>query len=493
MKETEPSSGTMRKVETGPRVARVKEMGSYLALVIVPVALAVLAVRVWGGATPGPGVPDPGSAAGATTETTLYRLLLAVAVIVSTAHGLGALAARLGQPRVIGELVAGLLLGPLVLGAVLPEVQGWVFPAQIGPALDVLAQLGVIFFMFLVGLELPLGTLRRDGRSAVVLGHAGIALPFLAGAVLGLTLLERYRPANIGVVPFVLFCGLALSITAFPVLARILAERGLHRTPVGALGLACAGIGDITAWCLLTFVIAEVRSDGAMGAVAGTVALTVLFGLMMAFVVRPLLAGWLRRFADREKAGNLVAMTLLVVILLSAWGTERIGVHAIFGAFVAGAVMPRSSPPVRRFADRLEGLTMWLMLPLFFATVGLKTSVDGLGNAGVWLAGLVILVVAMVTKIVGTAVAGRFVGLERRASWSVGVMMNCRGLTELVVLNIGLSLGVIGPDLFAVLVLMALFTTAMTGPLLSRLRLEPDLAGVAAGGGYGRKGDDRAG
>ncbi|MGH3802899.1 MAG: cation:proton antiporter, partial [Pseudonocardiaceae bacterium] len=400
------------------------------------------------------------------TQALLYQLLLAVSVIVLLAHALGAVAARLGQPRVIGEMASGMLLGPTVLGMAVPDVQGWLFPAQIVPSLDVLAQFGIIFFMFLVGFELPLDSLRHSSRSAVILGHAGIAIPFLAGAVLGLTVLQPYCPDGIGAVPFVLFCGLALSITAFPILARILAERGLHRTPVGALGLACAGIGDITAWCMLTVVIAEVRS-GSPGGVVLTVLLTAVFGLLMAFVVRPVLARWL----GRAQAGSLASITLLVVILLSAWGTEWIGVHVIFGAFLAGAVMPRSSPLVRGFADRLEGLTMWLMLPLFFATVGLKTSLGGLGNAGAWLIGLVLIVVAMASKVVSTAVAGRFLGIEWHDSWSLGVMMNCRGLTELVVLNIGLSLGIIGPELFAVLVLMALVTTGMTGPLLCRLRL----------------------
>ncbi|GAA5076531.1 cation:proton antiporter [Nocardia iowensis] len=434
---------------------------SYLGLVIVPIALAAIAFQVWGAS----GSHDPLPVDSTVTDThRLYRLLLAAAVIVLLAHALGAVAASLGQPKVIGEMVAGILLGPTVFGAAAPYAQQWLFPAVIVPSLDVLAQFGVIFFMFLVGLELPLDSLRHSSRSAVVIGHAGIAIPFLSGAVLGLTLLEPYRPATVDAVPFVLFCGLALSITAFPVLARILTERDLQRTRVGALGLACAGVGDITAWCLLTLVIVQVR-NGSPTAVVRTVLLTVAFGLVLVFVVRPLLA----RLLGKARAGSVASMVLLVGILVSALGTEWIGVHAIFGAFLAGAVMPRSSPVVRGFADRLEGLTMWLMLPLFFATVGLKTSLGGVSDSGAWLLCLVLVVVAMASKVLSTVGAGRLLGIERRESWILGVLMNCRGLTELVVLDIGLSLGLIGPELFGLLVLMALVTTGVTGPLLSRL------------------------
>ncbi|ONI88614.1 hypothetical protein ALI144C_06155 [Actinosynnema sp. ALI-1.44] len=462
-RQSTPDTGGSPNPIRSTRRTIARAVGGYVGLVVVPGILAVVAIRLWGGAGPVAGQaanaePDP--------QSWLYRLLLAVAVIVLASQLIGAVAVRLGQPKVIGEMAAGILLGPTILGATAPDVQRWLFPAEVIPPLEVLANFGVIFFMFFVGLELPLDAMRRRRSAAVVLGHAGIAIPFLAGVVLGVTVLDRFRPDGVHPVVFAPFCGLALSITAFPVLARILAERGLHRTPIGALGLACAGIGDLTAWCLLTVIIAERRSGSAADVVV-TVVLALAFALLMTLVVRPGLARFLAR--DRAAAGTVAAITLLALLLLSAWATELIGVHAIFGAFVAGLVMPRDSPVVREFADRLEGLTIWLLLPLFFATVGLKTSFGAIGGAGIWLIALAVVVVAMTTKMGSIAAGGRFLGMDRHDSASLAVMMNCRGLTEIVVLNIGLSLHIIDADLFAVLVLMALVTTALTGPLLGLL------------------------
>ncbi|GIG59600.1 hypothetical protein Lfu02_39720 [Longispora fulva] len=442
----------------------------YAAFVVAPVAVALYLAWPAGTATLTSRPPAAATPAALPADQVFYRLLLAALVVVAVAHAAGAFLRRLGQPPVVGEIAAGFLLGPSVLGLLAPGVEAALFPAGILPFLDVLAQLGLILFMFVVGRDLPLAELRGSGGTAIVVGHATIATPFLVGVLVARILPEGYRPPGVPALVFALFCGVALSVTAFPVLARILTDRGLADTPVGALGMATAGVGDVTAWCVLALVVTVVRG-GSPVTVLRTVALTIAFGALMWWVVRPLLA----RYATSRVA-------LLFVVLLSALATDRIGVHAIFGAFLAGVVMPRGSAVVAGFAQRVEGLTVWLMLPLFFATVGLRLHLEELGGQG-WLVLLFVLAAAVGGKVVGTLAPARAAGLDLRTSVGLATMMNCRGLTEIVVLNVGLSLGVISPRLFAVLVAMALVTTAMTGPLLSRLprspATRPELVGTA--------------
>ncbi|KAA2250942.1 sodium:proton exchanger [Solihabitans fulvus] len=447
---------------------RYRTLLTYLAFAVVPAFAVVLVVRMEEGRL-GAGTAGQGATSGVTlvAPPEVYKLLLAVAVIVAAAYGAGSLFKRLGQPRVVGEIVLGILLGPSALGLLFPQLEHWLFTPSIASSLDMLAQFGVIFFMFLTGLELPIARLRGSGPMAVVLGHACIAAPMLLGVVLASTLSSRYRPQHIGAVPFMLFCGLALSITAFPVLARILVERGLAKHRLGVLGLTTAGIGDVTAWCLLAVVVASVRSQSLSGSLF-IVLWTVLFGLFVQFVVRAPLARLLRSLAA---AGRREAVMIVVVttVLVSALATERIGVHPIFGAFIAGLIMPRDAIMVHEVAHRIQGFTGWVMLPLFFATVGLKTHIGGLGGAAGWGVCGLIVAVAIFGKFFGTAVPARLLGNDWRSSLGLAAMMNCRGLTELVVLNLGLSLGVILPDLFAMLVVMTVVTTMLTGPLLNRL------------------------
>jgi Kef-type K+ transport system membrane component KefB len=446
----------------GGRAAAVERVSVvYLILVLIPVAGALLLLRY--------GVDHSAlrhaTAAPKSPADLVGELLRAAVVVVGAAGVLGLAARAVGQSAVIGEMLAGVLVGPSVLGAVAPGIEREVFPATLMPVLNDIAQLGVIIFMFLIGLEMPLTMLRRLGGAAVAAGHAAIAVPFLLGAALALGLSARYQPTTVRAAPFLLFVALSLSVTAFPVLARIISDRGLLGTRLGTAGLAIASIGDLTAWCVLGVVVAEVRSGSLLG-VLRTVAELIAFAAVLWFVARPLLARAARALEGR-RAGPLPAGTLIAFfVLLCAVLTNSFGVHPIFGAFLAGLVMPRSSRTVADFAGKTEGLAIWLLLPFFFALVGLQTHLESVFSvrAAEALAG--VLAVAVVGKVGGTFAAARLTGESRHGALVLGVMMNCRGLTELIVLNVGLSLRVISPTLFSILVVMTLVTTIATDPLL---------------------------
>ncbi|MFI5741326.1 cation:proton antiporter [Streptomyces anulatus] len=403
-------------------------------------------------------------------------LLIAIPTVIVACRGGAALARRVGQPPVVGEIAAGILLGPSLLGWLWPTGQAWLIPPESIPYTGALGQLALLVFMFLIGLELDLGVLRGLGRTALVVSQASIALPLLLGAALASGMYATMAPEAAGKLPFVLFIAVALSITAFPVLARILTDRGMYHTPLGALAMACAAVNDAMAWCLLAVVVTITRSGSALDPVV-TVALSAFFLVAMLYVIRPALARWTpgtgqagRHTPDTERDG-LLLLTVFTGICLSSLVTDRIGLHALFGAFVFGLVLPRGSLPVERAATRLRTVVVPLLLPLFFAHTGLRTDIGMLGNDLVpWLWAAAITAVAVLGKWGGSAVAARACGQGWRNALSLGVLMNCRGLTELVILNIGLELGLIGRDLFTMLVLMALVTTALTSPALDRLR-----------------------
>lgn len=448
-----------------PQAGRIRTPATYLLVVVLPLLAVVVLVGTAGRWT-GPSATGADGTHGA--DGLLGRLLLAVAVIVALAAAGGALARRLGQPAVLGELTVGLLLGPSALGAVLPAAQQWLFPAFILPHLDALAQLGVILFMFLVGGELDVRLLRRAGGRGLVIGHAAVVVPLLAGVVFALTLAGSYRPDDVARTSFTLFVGVCFAISAFPVLARILVEQGLIRTPLGATGLTAAGVGDVTAWCLLLVVVTGLRGTSPAAAIRSAV-LVALFTAVMLLFVRPLLArllAWAER-GGRPGAGLFTA--LIALVLVCALATELIGVHAIFGAFLAGVVMPRGSATVRELYPRVEGVAMWLMLPVFFVVIGQQIDLTALRLGNQWWLCLAILVIAVASKVAGAAVATVASGGSRRDGLAFGVMLNCRGLTELIVLSMGLQLGVLNHELFAMFIVMALLTTAMTGPLLRRV------------------------
>jgi K+:H+ antiporter len=389
------------------------------------------------------------------------RTLLAVAMVVVVARLAGRLFERLGQPPVIGEIVAGLALGPTVLG-------GWstnLFPLTIRPMLRVLATLGLVLFMFLVGLEMNLGHLTdRRQRISGAVAVAGTAAPFALGVLLGLVLHPTHADAHLA--PFALFMGACMSITAFPVLARILQERRLYETPLGTLAMACAAGDDVLTWATLAIVVA-VATSSAGWELPWICLLAVTFGAVMILVVRPALA----RAAERPAGpGDLPAV--VVGILVCAWATSAMGLHEIFGAFLLGAVFPRGDL-ARRVRAPLEAMAA-ILLPIFFVTTGLNVDLGGVGLRGLWQFAL-ILGVACAGKLLGAVGGARMLGLAARESLALGVLMNTRGLTELVVLNIGLSLGVLDRSLFSLLVLMAVVTTVATAPLLGLIRPDPDL------------------
>jgi len=383
------------------------------------------------------------------------HILLSLGVVVSAAMAAGWAISKVGQPRVHGEILAGIILGPSLLGLVWPGALAYLFPPEMIGALKVLAQIGLVAFMLLVGMELDLDKLRGQGHKAVVISQTSILVPILLGSGLALWLYPRLGD-GVDQLGFTLFLGAAMSITAFPVLARVLQETGLDRTRIGALTMTCAAVDDVTAWCVLAIVVAIVASSGAGDAIV-TILLSLGFVIGMLVVVKPIL----RRFS------SIPLWVAICLALLSAWTTEQIGIHAIFGAFMAGAVMPRGPHMVRDVQERLEGAVITFLLPVFFVVVGLSTRIDTLDSW--YLVGITLLVIAtaIAGKWGGAMLAARATGEHWQDAAAIGILMNTRGLTELVILSVGLELGVISTTLFTILVLMALVTTLMATPALA--------------------------
>jgi Kef-type K+ transport system membrane component KefB len=396
----------------------------------------------------------------------LVLLVAQLSLIILATRTVGWLAERIRQPRVIGELLAGILLGPSLLGWLSPGLSALIFPPASFGILNALSQLGLVLFMFMVGLELNIKDLRQQGPSAVLISHASIAAPMALGAVLALYLYPRLSDPSVAFTGFALFMGAAMSVTAFPVLARILSERKLLHSRMGTMAIACAAIDDVTGWCVLAYIVAQVRAGTSSIPVWMTVAGLAAFLALMLLVVRQPLARIERAYlAHGELQDNLKAL-LLLVLLLSALVTEFLGLHLLFGAFIAGAIMPKNRQFVAYLIGRFESLTVLMLLPLFFAYTGLRTSIGRVGGmAGWWLCGLIV-AVAVAGKLGGTSLTARLGGLSWRDSLALGALMNTRGLMELVVLNIGLDIKVISPPLFSMMVVMAVATTMMTPPLL---------------------------
>jgi K+:H+ antiporter len=397
-------------------------------------------------------------------EEIFGQLMLSVAAIVLAGRLLGAAIRRLGQPQVMGEVLAGILLGPTLLGTVAPGLADFLFPDFIIPLLRAGADIGLAFYMFLVGLELDLGALKGRVEQAALVSHASIALPLALGFAVALPLYTAVGPAA-DFAPFALFMGVAMAITAFPVLARILLERRMLRRPVGALAMGAAAIDDVTAWGLLALASA-VAGGGSGLVVLRIVGLVIVFCLVMVLVGRPLLARVSGAFDEAGHVPGGWIAAIFVGVLLSAFATQRIGVAAIFGAFVMGLIMPRRADLTHDVTRRVEDFVTTVLLPLFFVVTGLRVQVGLLDEPELWLATLGLLAVAVVGKWLGAMGAARLTGMDWRGAAALGALMNTRGLTELIVLNIGLELGVLSPALFTMMVLVALATTFMTGPLL---------------------------
>ncbi|MGZ5459581.1 MAG: cation:proton antiporter domain-containing protein [Thermoanaerobaculia bacterium] len=382
----------------------------------------------------------------------LALTLLQIVLIVASGRAMGMLLRRLGQPAVIGEIAAGIFLGPSLFGAVAPDAFAAVFPASSIPTLFSLSQIGLILFMFLVGLEFAPELVRARRHTVVVISHVSIIVPFILGTGLAVYLYPRVSDPGVAYRSFVLFLGTAMSITAFPVLARILAERDLLKTKMGSTVIACAAVDDVTAWCILAFVVMLARAGEPMQFALQLLLLAAYVAAML-FLVRPRL----------RKPSLFVA---LLLVFASAWATELLGIHALFGAFLAGAIMPREAALNETLSGHIRGLTTVVFLPLFFAVTGLRTNIGSLATPELWLCCALVLVVAIAGKFGGAAASARAVGFPWREAAAIGALMNTRGLMEMVVVNVGLEIGVVSPSLYTMIVIMALVTTAMTTPLL---------------------------
>jgi Kef-type K+ transport system membrane component KefB len=397
----------------------------------------------------------------------LVSVLLALAVIMVTARIVGALFAKLHQPAVIGEVIGGILLGPSLLGRLAPDVQGILIPAGAAPMLSVISQIGVILYMFLVGLELDLGMVRGAVTRTIAISVASIVVPFVIGSSVAVALFDWLSPPTVAFTSFILFIGVAMSITAFPVLARILEARGMQKTPLGIMALTCAAIDDAIAWCLLAFVVSVMQATPE--AAIKTVVLTMIYIIVMLTAGRALVRGVVARLDRSAQMGEHALAMVLMAVLLSAVATEFIGIHSIFGAFLFGAIVPHHSRVSSYVTERISDIVRVLFLPAFFAFTGLRTDIGIVASIGDWALCGVIIVAATAGKWGGTAAAARMTGLSWKDSSALGILMNTRGLVELIVLNIGLDLGVISPRLFTMLVIMAIVTTMMTSPILTRL------------------------
>lgn len=400
-------------------------------------------------------------------EHPLSHLFLQLLVIIAVARLMGRLFARMGQPAVVGEMAAGILLGPSLFGLLAPDAFAFVFPATSLDALKLLSQVGVCLFMFSVGMELDVRQVRHKAQTAVVVSHASIIFPYLLGLLLACFLYSHLAAPGANFISFGLFMGISMSITAFPVLARILQERRMSKTFVGSTAITCAAVDDVTAWSILAFVVAIVRSTSLVGS-ALNLALVAAFIALMVWGVRKGLPRWLgeARLAGEEPSkGTLAAVVCMVVA--AALCTEVIGIHALFGAFLAGAIMPDLQGFRHKINVRVENFSSVLLLPLFFAFTGLRTQIGLLNDVQGWLICLLIIAVATLGKLGGSALTARFTGMSWSESLQLGALMNTRGLMELIALNIGYDLGILSPRIFTMLVIMALATTMLTGPLLT--------------------------
>ncbi|MDX3378347.1 cation:proton antiporter [Streptomyces sp. ME02-6991-2A] len=451
--------------------------GIVYPLLISAAALGVLAAALAFGL----GAPEPGGTGGAGggppaegphVAETVLRVVLALAAVAAAATAGGLVARKLGQPPVIGEIATGLLLGPSFLAGILPGSTELFYPEAAKPLLGVLAQVGLILFMFAVGSEFDASQVRRSGRVVGAVSQGSMIIPFVLGVLSAALVYREFAGGGIGFVPFAIFLGTAMSITAFPVLARIVQESGLARHPLGTMAMTCAAACDVIAWCALATAMAVATAGSVWGA-GGTVLLAAAFAALVLIAGRPLVRA-ADRWADRTGVSSAVRLLALLLLAFSlAWVTDLMGVHSIFGAFLAGMLVPhRPGTALTAVQTRLDSVNRRLLLPLFFVSVGMTVDLTQVtGHAGLLLAGTVAVVTAVVGKLAGTAVTARTAGLPWRMSLGLGVLLNARGVTEIVVLRAGLDAGLINQNAFTVLVVMAVLTTVMTGPALRLLKL----------------------
>lgn len=396
----------------------------------------------------------------------LSLLLLQIIIILAVSRLFGLFITRFSQPSVVGEIIAGLFLGPSVMGAIFPDFFQLLFPVDSLDTLQFLSQIGLAFFMFIIGMELDLASLKKKAEEALIISHASIVFPFFLGVFLSYFIYELFASPSTSFLAFALFMGTAMSITAFPVLARILQERKMTKTSTGSMAITCAAIDDVTAWCVLATVIAIVKAGSLLSALF-TIVLAILFVVVMLRLVKP----WLRKLSFRtllvrKTLDKSVIAIAFFILLLSAYFAEIIGIHALFGAFLAGVIMPQNLHLKESLTDKLEDISVLILLPIFFAFTGLRTHIGLLNEGHLWATCGLILFVAVVGKVAGSTFSAKLVGQSWKDAFTIGALMNTRGLMELIVLNIGYDLGVLSPEIFAIMVLMALSTTFMTGPFL---------------------------
>jgi Kef-type K+ transport system membrane component KefB/nucleotide-binding universal stress UspA family protein len=397
---------------------------------------------------------------------TVVLVLIEVLIVIGLSRLVGLGFKAIKQPLVIGEIFAGIMLGPSLFGLIAPGLAHSLFPAETMPYLNVLSQIGLIFFMFLIGLELNPKYLSGNLKTTILISNLSIIVPFASAFGLSFVLYPLVSNNHVNFAPFALFLGAAMSITAFPVLARIITENNLQGTRLGTLALTCAAVDDVTAWCILAVAIAVARH----GSIDQQAILTIIESVVYIGFMFTVGRWFLKRLSKHHhRAGRLSQLVLAIIymgVVASALITEFIGIHLIFGAFLLGAVMPKDEELVRELAIKTEDFVLIFLLPIFFAYSGLKTQIGLLNSPNLWLLSALILLVAIGGKYTGAYVAARLSGIDKREASALGWLMNTRGLTELIVLNIGLELGVITPLLFTMLVIMALVTTFMTSPLL---------------------------
>jgi Kef-type K+ transport system membrane component KefB len=398
----------------------------------------------------------------------LAVFILQLVIIIAASQLCGYLFKKIGQPAVMGEIVAGIVLGPSVVGALYPAFTNFVFPASSMGNLQMLSQVGLILFMFVIGMELDLSIIKKKARSAVLISNVSIILPYGLGVLLSFYLYKDHCPPGIPFYAFALFIGIAMSITAFPVLARIIRERGITNTRMGSLAIISAATNDIAGWCILAVVIAIAKA-GSIGTSLYTIAAAALYVLIMLFAVRPFLKRLSKNRSNDEEVKRTTIAVIFVVLLLSSYCAEVIGIHALFGAFMAGIIMPLEWDFRKLIINKIEDIALVMLLPIFFIFTGLRTQIGLLNEVHLWLVCLLITALAIIGKFGGSALAARLAGESTYDSLAIGALMNTRGLMELIILNIGYDLGILSPQVFAMMVVMALVTTFMTSPLLNLL------------------------
>ncbi len=397
----------------------------------------------------------------------LSAFLIQLIIIIITSRVFGYFFKKMGQPTVMGEILAGIFLGPSILGSIFPVYLQAIFPPGSLDTMRILSQIGLILFMFVVGMELDLDILRTKARTAVTISNASIVIPFSLGVCLAYFLHDYYAPKDVPFYAFALFMGIAMSITAFPVLARIIRERALRDKRIEAIAMTSAALNDVTGWVALAFVIAIIKAHSFSGSVY-TLLATVAYMLGMVFIVRPLM-NKLAKAQENSFVKQSTVAIIFIVMLLSSLCTELIGVHALFGAFMAGVIMPQQWHFRQIVTDKVEDVALILLLPLFFVITGLRTHINAVNTPTLWAVTLLIIFVAVLGKLGGSALAAKLTGENNYNSLSIGALMNTRGLMELVILNIGYDLNILSQEIFTMMVIMALVTTFMTSPLLNLL------------------------